>query len=626
MAVSINSMSINGEPPKDKSSQGFNKRWWLSSDKLIYQDLGSVFSQLYKYDSQRATQYIISTKLYANTTLMGTQGISLAKIATSTQNTPKERLSYNLVQSVIDTLVSKTSKNKPKPMFLTSGGDYDLQTKAKNLEKFVDGICYANKCDGLDDQLDRDSFVFGDGIQHVYVQDNEIKIERVLPSELIVDQYEAYYGFPRQMHRFKRIDRMVLADMFPSKKTIIMECNSASEEIASTVPNMSDEITVLESWHLPSGKDSEDGKHCICINNGTLLAEEYTKDYFPFIRLSWCKRLAGYWSQGLAEQLQPIQLEINKILYVIQKSLQMGGSFKVLIENGSKIVNEHLTNDIGALIYYNGTKPEYITPPILQPEYFAHLASLKQSGYEQAGISMLSAASQKPSGLDSGRALREYNDIETERFLFFGHEKERFIIERTKIIVDMAKDIYENSKKGMKVKFPGKKFIETIDWKEVSLADDEFVLKIYPVSSLPQTPEGKLQTIIENMQAGLISPKAGKKLLDYPDLEQFEELENAEEEYLNKVMQGICSKGKDAYVAPDSFDDIQLAREICLQYIAKGKLHNLPNDRMSLLQTFISQLDLLIEKSMESIQQAQPATQAVPEAPPTSPMLPNGGQ
>ena len=52
----------------------------------------------------------------------------------------------------------------------------------------------------------------------------------------------------------------------------------------------------------------------------------------------------------------------------------------------------------------------------ISQDLFMHLDRLYNRSFEIAGISQLSAQSSKPSGLDSGRALREFSDIESERF------------------------------------------------------------------------------------------------------------------------------------------------------------------------------------------------------------------
>ena len=66
-------------------------------------------------------------------------------------------------------------------------------------------------------------------------------------------------------------------------------------------------VKVIESWHLSSGPKAKDGKHTICTN-ATLFKEDYDKEYFPFVFFRWNVRPVGFFGQGLAEQLQGLQL------------------------------------------------------------------------------------------------------------------------------------------------------------------------------------------------------------------------------------------------------------------------------------------------------------------------------
>ena len=589
-----------------------DKRWWLLSKEELPQALAQVVHTLGQADSKRQTQYQISTRLYGNTNLMGSNGLSFSKI-TSVQNALKDRLSYNIIQSGIDTVTAKMAKNKPRPMFLTSGGNWKLQSRAKKLNKFCDGIFYENKAHFMGIDAFRDGAVLGDGIIHVFDYHNRVKWERVMPGELYVDPIEAFDGNARQMHRVKNVDRQVLIDMFPEKKKKIMEANSASADMIATYQNVSDVVTVCESWHLPSGPGAKDGLHVIALENDLLFVEDWNKQYFPFARFQWGKRLYGYWGQGAAEQIQNIQLEINKLLWVKQRSLHLAGSFKVLLENGSKIVKEHLSNDIGAIINYQGTKPEYIVPPVIPMELDTQINWLKQAGYEQLGISMLSAASQKPAGLNSGKALREYNDIESDRFMVIGQLWEQFFLDLARLSIDVAKEIYDREGE-YSVKVPGKGFIQTIDWDDIDLQDDEYVMKMFPVSSLPQEPAGRLQTVQEYVQAGFITPRTAKRLLDFPDLEAVENLENASEDYLTECFDKMTDDG--IYTPPDQFDNLALAEEMVLEYISQAKLNNLDDDKMALLIKYLNQVRALTQKAMQAMQPPMPPGGAMPQAAP----------
>lgn len=603
---------------KDTAQGAINKKWWLLKGEERAQAVSKILIFLAQYDSARQTQYQLSNRLYGNCDLMGINGLSLTKAA-SFKEAIKDRITYNVVQSTIDTVTSKMSKNKPKPMFLTSGGDYKIQRRAKKLDKFCEGVFYENDAFSLGVDVFRDACIFGDGCVHVFEKYGRVKFDRVLTSELYIDQNEAVNGGPRQLHRVKDVDRDVLLDLFPEKVALIEQANEASTELSESYQNVSDQIRVIESWHLPSGPNAKDGVHTIVIEKGELFSEPWEHDGFPFAFLSWSKKTQGFFSQGLAEQLQSIQLEINKLLFIIQRSMRLAGSFKVLIENGSKIVKEHLNNEVGAVITYNNTPPQYVVPPAVPLEYYSHLQTLKNLAYEQAGVSQLSASSQKPAGLNSGAALREYNDIESDRFQVIGHAYENFFLALARLSIQTAKAIYARDK-SYKVRVHNDRFVETIDWKEINLKDDEYVMKIFPVSSLPDTPSGRLQTVQEFAQAGFITPRTATRLLDFPDLKQVETLANAQEDWIHQVLEKIVEDGD--YTPPEPMMDLALAKELVLQYYAQGEVQGLEQDKLNQLIEFSEQVDALLQKGQGAAQPgAQP--QAAPQPPPQSDLIQN---
>lgn len=607
---------------KKKSDEEIANDWWSKKGDERADSVQKIVEILQRYDSSRITQYQISAKLYNNISLMGLNGMNMSKVSTNASG-QKDRITYNVIQSAIDTVIAKMSKNKPRPMFLTSGGDYKIQRRAKNLDKFVEGVFYENKAYELGTDTFLDAAVWGDGFCQVYAFDGRVKIDRVMPGELFTDWMEAYYGKPRQLHRVRCYDRDKLIAMFPKFKKEIAAAKNYNSDHTGIYQNVADQVIVSESWRLPSSKNATDGVHCITIPGCELFAEEWKKDRFPFAQLQWSRRLNGFWGQGAAERIQNIQLEINKILWIIQRSIHLAGSFKILNKIGNKVVTEHLNNDVGAIVEYTDTPPQYVTPPIVPIELYNQVENLKRSAFETLGVSQLSANSQKPAGLNSGAALREYNDIETERFLLLGKNYEAFFIDLADLVIETAKEIAEEDS-GFYVQVPDKTSIKKIRWKDVDMERDEFVLKTYPVSSLPNEPAGRLQTITEYMQAGMMNPRTGRKLLDFPDLEQVETLSNSKEEYIHAIFDKIIEDSE--FTPPEPQDDLQMAREIALEYYAQGKCNGLEEPKLELIRQFIDQVDMLVEKMNTPVQpmsaEGQQAIPAQPQAAPVSDLLP----
>jgi hypothetical protein len=409
------------------------------------------------------------------------------------------------------------------------------------------------------------------------------------------------------MFEYRLIDRDMLIDMYPEQADQIKAAMGIPFSNWNLTSPNSDTIFILEAWHLPSGKDAMDGRHVIVLDNCTLVDDEYEKTFFPFAKLSFNTLTDGYWSQGGVEQIQATQLEINKIMWKISRSLDLGATFKIWMKTGSRLPKEHLNNDLGAILN-SDEMPQYIVPPIIQPEIYNRLEVLKREGFEIFGISQLSAQSQKPAGLDSGKALRTYANIETERFTTFGKSDEAFILQSSALIVDCARDIVEEEG-SLEVRSYNKKVVENVDFKDNDMEESDYVMQMFPVSSLPTDPSGRFQQIQEYMQAGLINQRTGKRLLDFPDLDASEELSNSREDYLHKVYCGIINDAE--WVAPEPEDDLMLAQELFLDYYAMAKRTGVEQEKLNMLIQFNDQTKNLLNTAMQANQ--QPAQPQVPQ-------------
>lgn len=606
-----------------RAQDGLPDKWWgieaveETHSRTVADTVISTVNWLDKHQRGRHSQYIISSRLYGNPQAMSYWGIQPQVPAGMSWT--EDNLKFNVCSSVVDTVTAKVAQEKPQAYFLTQRGDYQQQRRAKKLTQFCLGVFEQNRGHELAVRVFRDAAVLGDAFVEVFAtKDKRITYKYVHAWEIFIDDAEALYGEPRQMYRRKACDRQVLIDLHPELEKQIRAADPV--KFSGTTQTIGDNIWTYEAWHLPSSKKAEDGRHVICIQGAVLSDEEWTRSTFPFARLQWTPRMAGYWGIGLVEQVQSIQLQINKLLHTISRSIRLAGSFKWLIANGSKVVREHITNEVGTLIYYTGTEPKCVAPPVIQPEILQQYERLKRDAYEQAGVSAMAATAAKPAGLNSGVAIREYNDTATDRFSTIAGAFNDFHLELARQTIAVAREVGG----GVEVSARDGYGLRSIKWSDVQLDEDAFVMRLFAISSLPEEPAGRLQQVTEWGQAGLLTPGQVKRLLGYPDTGAVSSLQQAAEDYINMTLDRLVEED-DYRASPDPLSDVQLAYQTALEFYNRGQCEGLEETKLEKLRRYINQAETMLEAANEPTQQPQNTSQpqANPQAPPTSDIVQN---
>lgn len=614
------SITVKTKTDKDKTPTGHT--WWKArtKDELSSQVIDTV-AFLKDQQQYRQRQASIHARMYGNMPLSNWVGSTLSKMSVN-NSLPVDRPTMNVVQSCVDTLVSRISQARPRPLFLTDGGEYKQRNLAKQLNQFIGGEFYQTKSYEKGAQILRDASILGTGCLKIYEDNEKVCVERVLPTELYVDSNDAFYGTPRSMYQLKLVDRSVLKEIYPEYRSKIEQAEQAyPDNSGDSQKTMSDQVMLVEAWHLPSGPEAGDGRHVIACTAGTILDAEYDKEDFPFVFMHYSPRLVGFWAQGLTEQLTGTQVEINKLLITISQSISLVGVPRVFVEDGSKVVKAHLNNSVGSIVTYRGTKPEYEVAPCVPQELYAQLQRLIEYAYQQSGVSALSATSQKPAGLNSGEAIRNYDDLQSDRFATLNKRYDNLYVDLAYKVIDLAKDIAERTGSYQTV-YPNKDGTKEIDLPNAKLLEDPFVIQCFDSSSLPKDPAGRLQKVTEMMQSGILSPQEGRRLLDFADLQQVDKLATAAEERILKILDDIVDTGK--YTPPDPFTDLAKANELIVQYYNLYAASNLEESKLEKLRTFKSQLMVLQQAAMPPAPpMAAPGgpTQAVPQSQPTSDLM-----
>ncbi len=592
-----------------KHTNGLGEYWWDKSvgEDSVHQHITSAVKWLDDNQAYRTAAIQDAVSLYNNRDTMGLSGSDYARAASSAGD-----LKLNLVKSVVDTLVAHISTNKTRPMFLTSRGKNDVQERAKKLNRFAAGQLYQTRFySKIGPRVFRDACLFGKGLSHFYAKDANVAAERVFPGDILIDDIEARDAEPRQMFRHREVAREILIARYPKAEKAILDGELIRNRHSSRTSKLSDPISVVEAWHLPSKPGAKDGRHTLTTSAGALFDERYERNAFPFAWMDWTDPLLGWWPTGLVHELDGLQVEINYILQKVQKLMTLATS-QVWVQKGSKVNTGRMSNQDWGVNEYEGTAPLFMAVQAVSPEYFSHLDRLWSRGFEIAGISQLAAQAKKPGGIDSAVALREFKDSQTQRFLDVEQAYEKLHLDAVEQMIHVAKEIDETEEGGYQILAKGSRDAEIIRWEDVDLDRDSYVLQAYPTNMLPSTPAGKIQTAKEFGDAFPEIKPHLLSLFDFPDLDAAVSTVNSAVEFVEMLLSEMLDHGR--YHPPEpmllSRPDFMSTIVVRMsQRYLRAKIDGVPEDRLQLVLNWL-------EQAQAAMQQAAPP----PAAPPPAPM------
>lgn len=618
--------------PRSKKSKESPKmfKWWLAqTDQDLVTQVLSTNGYLKRQDQMRVRQASVFSRLVSGKPLQNF--LAATSTLDNSNQLPIGRPTANVCYSCSDTLVSRLSQDRPKPIFLTDNGHYKERLLAKEANAFIQGELFRTKAYDKVPIMLKDACMIGDGFIKVFPRDNKVELEKTLAIELHVDYNDAYYGNPRQLIQDKLVDRSVFIDLFPDHIDLIEKAAHGNvDNTPRSTETIADQFIIAEAWHLESGEGAGDGRHVIVCSAGVLLDESYTKKTYPFVKLGYNPNPVGWFSQGLVEILMPTQMEIYRNLIIASQAIELMGIPRVLMEETSKILETSFNNRIGSIIKYRNVPPQFLNAVSNAPEIYQWIQWLISNAYQMSGISAMSAGGQKPQGLNSGEAIRTFDQIQEDRFAALARRYQNVYNDLSYLMIDCATDIYKETGKYTTV-YPGKDGTREVDFKKISMLKDSFVIQCYDESSLPKDPAGRQAKVSEMLAAGEIDYKEFRRLSNFPDLEQSDQLAFALEERILHDLDAIIEDGKKGYSCPDPFilDPSDLATTLSVNYINKYAVTDLEEEKMQLLRDYFTQVQALKAQATpppvpQAPQQAQPGQQ-LPIQPPSPSVAPTSG-
>lgn len=593
--------------------------WWKVEDE---DDCASTVAAT--IDEMRASQSGVRSndlrhmRMYRNMQLAGQSWSG------GTTTTP---LSLNVVRNMVNAVTAKVTKHRPKATFQTYGAGYKARKKARELEQFVEGMFYKERFREHVPETFRTLAILGTGIVKVCpVGGGRICMENVFSPEITIDTAEGMHRAPRNWYQSKYVDKRWLAAQNPDLSGKILQLDTTysgtgeeAEREFITFERDQEMVRLDESYHLASGPNEGDGCFAQSVQGIMLVKKPWKWDFAPYAVARWSESPLGFWGMGLAEELVGIQVEINRLVRKIQTSFQLLANPYVLADRASNIARSSITDIPGSVILYNGREPRVYAPSTVSPEVFSHLDRLYQRGYELAGVSQLSAQSQKPVGLESGRAIMVFEDIEADRFSTVYRGWEQLHMRAAELGLWAAEQEHAYW-------VPARKQlgITKMKYSDVGIERDDVMTRIMPTSILGDTPPGQVDELERLQQKGIIDgpEDLADQILD-PDVKSVLNRRAAPKRVIEKMVESMLEGGE--YQPPEPFMNLKLAmmtaQAMYLEALEDGD-HS-PSELRNVRKFMNAISSIVAMQQQKPAEQNQPPQQMAP-APVAVPMPPQG--
>lgn len=438
---------------------------------------------------------------------------------------------FNCIVQNIKATLAKVSGNMPKIAFSTDRSDQKTREKAQNIQNRVEKLMLYDDIKSHVVDATRQSLICRVGgvlilrTKKVVLKRTVYPVEMLMPENLLdqnpnevflrrdldINKAQEEYDFKVEEIKEK------FPDFNPSEKDSIYEELQKTSHTGTNSDYFSDNSCVVyEAWAVNSEKKL---RHIAVINKRIVKDITYKDiDEMPF---SWIRteNTRSFWGDSMYSQLVPIQKAIEYIFNRICKSTKHAGIPIISVFDGGS--NEELSNEFGRVYKYRSPRdvPQVSTPAPFNPMYLDLLKYLMEYSFQRVGNSQLSASALKPHGLDSGKAIESFYDIETERHSTYFTSFSTFFIEIAKKYA----------------KYAG------LEDSNLSMNEEEDIeIKEFSVSFLGSRPDIKIARVKELGSLGLVDKKQMLKLLDNPDIEGMIEDEHLLE---SKAAREIIKKG-----------------------------------------------------------------------------------
>ena len=530
----------------------------------------------------------------------------------------------NFAKNAVDFVHTKICAETPSVVVTSKRGGYQSKRKAESLTKYIQSVVEHANVEELGPKAVLCALRTGTVIVKTFSINGHPNAEIVPAENVFVDHQEARSGNTRSIYERRAYPRAQLLMQYQDDEDI---CDALENAPAAHDPLVigassndglsADLIDLYEAWTLPSIDDSSPGRHVICVQDYTIIDEEWTCQRFPYAVFRIVEKAPGrgWWGNGLLEQLDESQAEIEFLLEQVSEQIRLA-RLKIFVKDREIEKNiEYLrSSEQGSIVPYSDTPPIASTMPTVSREALEHINWLLSKLYETAGMSEQAASSQRPAGINSGRAILFFHDFQTKRFVDLVKRYNQFIIDIAERLIDRALESKDELLDDED---------DTLNVSEIEFDRKEFKFAIETISSIPLSYSGRMQRIEQLISQGQIPEGYWTQYLADPDAWRAEHRASTQANFIDWMISELHNVENDMPVVPDQLD-FELAIEVLggevLDLIRQGADQNI-------IDRFEDQIDAIVNRQKEIMMASQidATTTQQPTAEASAPQLPNGG-
>lgn len=438
---------------------------------------------------------------------------------------------FNVIKSVIDSLVSKLSNNKTRPFFNTVNGTYFTKKVVKQCQQYFDHLYEKIDADSLIASAFRNACIFDIG--YILIDPFTYEIYSVPSYQIAMLNSEQ-----------KRTKLLMVRKNCPT--TFFAKYNI---QIDSTYADFAMYV------------DTIDKKAKLFVNGQERKSIAYTANILPVVEVYFNEPIEGLRTVSVADELEGIQTHIDLLNSKISTCAQLTPGMTVYVHDTSNIKKSDINNRTGNVyevrmpVGASNVPVQFVNPAPHDPQWLSELDFYVQKAYDMIGISQLSAQSRKPSGLDSGAALQTMEDIESDRF-------ETQVRHYIRAYTDLAKLIIEVLPEDHDIISPDE-YTSSVSWADVKRESNKFRIQYSAMSVLSKDPSEKLKQLLQMSQVGLIGAEQIAEYMQVPDLEDAYSNAAAVKNAIQEVITRAIDQG--IYDIPEYINYAELSKQIAVQ-------------------------------------------------------------